>query len=73
MLLKIHCVSKSHKQLLIFGPIMEDGAFYVEEVIPGIHLMPQNLYKGTGMEHSLRTLRFTDERDYRLNIKERTI
>lgn len=52
---------------------MEDCAFYVEAIIPGIHLMPQNLYKGTGMEHSLRTFRFTDERDYRLNIKERTI
>lgn len=73
MLLKIHCVSKSHKQLLIFCPIMEDCAFYVEAIIPGIHLMPQNLYKGTGMEHSLKTLRFTDERYYRLNIKERTI
>lgn len=41
MLLKIHSVSKSHNKLLIFCPIMEDCAFYVEAIILGIHSMTQ--------------------------------
>ena len=41
MLLKIHSVSKSYNRLLILDSIMEDSAFYVEVIIPGIHLMPQ--------------------------------
>lgn len=41
MLLKINSVSESHNQLLIFCPIMEYCAFYVEAIILGIHVMLQ--------------------------------